>query len=156
MGTSFSSSSKKKGPKSPGPDPRRQNGLSESEERQYDELDQSASFNVPAKKASFSGVSSSYEGEKNAEGEAHGVGRYTFATGETYDGEWYENSRQGQGTYTSANGNQYVGEFYGDKIHGKKQKNGSTVSMATPPPPPVMIHLPFSFLRRRQVYLRIG
>ena len=136
MGTSFSSSSKKKGPKSPGPDPRRQNGLSESEERQYDELDQSASFNVPAKKASFSGVSSSYEGEKNAEGEAHGVGRYTFATGETYDGEWYENSRQGQGTYTSANGNQYVGEFYGDKIHGKKQKNGSTVSMATPPRPP--------------------
>ena len=36
-----------------------------------------------------------------------GRGRYTYADGEVYEGDW-KNDKKGRGTYTSADGDVYV------------------------------------------------
>lgn len=45
---------------------------------------------------------------------------YKFANGDTYDGEWHENSMHGQGVYTYAKtGNTYEGQWANNRKHGK-------------------------------------
>jgi hypothetical protein len=39
----------------------------------------------------------------------HGTGRYTFASGAFYEGEWKEDKMNGYGTYQYRSGNQYRG-----------------------------------------------
>jgi len=40
-----------------------------------------------------------------------GTGKYTFANGETYTGEFYNNAPFGKGTYTWPDGRTYTGYF---------------------------------------------
>ena len=46
-------------------------------------------------------------------------GTYTNADGDTYVGEFKDDSFNGQGTYTFANGDKYIGEFRDDKYNGQ-------------------------------------
>ncbi len=48
----------------------------------------------------------------------HGYGKYTFASGAFYEGEWKEDKMNGIGTYQYRSGNQYRGEWKDDKMHG--------------------------------------
>ena len=52
-------------------------------------------------------------------GEKHGQGKYTFATGDVYEGEWAEGKMHGRGKYSYASGNVYEGEWAEEKKHGK-------------------------------------
>ena len=60
-----------------------------------------------------------YVGERNAAGQMHGQGTYTFADGSVYVGEYRDNNRTGQGTYTYASGDVYVGEYRDASMHGQ-------------------------------------
>jgi hypothetical protein len=46
-------------------------------------------------------------------------GTYTWASGDTYVGEFKDNKQHGQGTYTWASGNKYVGEWKDNNRHGQ-------------------------------------
>ena len=46
-------------------------------------------------------------------------GSHTFASGNTYVGEWQNNKYNGEGVFTFANGNKYVGEFKNGKYNGQ-------------------------------------
>ena len=48
----------------------------------------------------------------------HGAGFMQYASGETYDGEWFEGVRQGKGTGVLAT-ETYEGAFWADKRHGQ-------------------------------------
>lgn len=49
----------------------------------------------------------------------HGKGKYTWADGNVYDGNWKNDKMDGKGKYTWANGNVYEGGWKKDKKHGK-------------------------------------
>ncbi len=46
-------------------------------------------------------------------------GSYTFASGNTYVGEFKDTKRHGQGTFTWADGEKYIGGFKDDNFHGQ-------------------------------------
>ena len=48
----------------------------------------------------------------------HGVGRYSFADGTYYDGQWKNNMKHGLGKYTYPQGGEYDGEWEDDKQNG--------------------------------------
>jgi hypothetical protein len=48
-----------------------------------------------------------------------GIGRTTYDSGHSHEGEYKDDKRHGQGTYTFANGNKYVGEYKDSKMHGQ-------------------------------------
>jgi len=56
-------------------------------------------------------VREGYEGEYNAEGGKHGKGKYVYADGDIYVGEWKDNLMNGYGKYIYANGDIYEGEW---------------------------------------------
>jgi hypothetical protein len=56
----------------------------------------------------------------------HGTGYMQYATGETYDGEWFDGVRQGPGVSVLA-GELYQGGFWADKRHG----DGTVKDLAT-------------------------
>jgi hypothetical protein len=58
-----------------------------------------------------------YTGQFQA-GKMTGRGRFVFANGHIYDGEWKLNKKDGKGKFFYANGNMYVGEFKENKRHG--------------------------------------
>jgi hypothetical protein len=49
----------------------------------------------------------------------HGKGKYTYADGSVYEGEWRNNMKNGKGKYISVSGSVYEGEWKDDKMHGK-------------------------------------
>ena len=53
-----------------------------------------------------------------AAGLREGKGKYTFASGASFDGEYAANKRQGMGTMLYADGGKYAGEWVEDKFHG--------------------------------------
>ena len=55
----------------------------------------------------------------------HGRGKFTYADGHVYEGEWRDNERNGQGKITYADGHVYEGDFKDNMRHytGKKMKN---------------------------------
>jgi TPR repeat protein len=58
----------------------------------------------------------------------NGQGKYTYANGETYSGDFKNGIREGHGTYIYADGSKYVGEFKnGDPVES------TTVSTTAPP-----------------------
>jgi hypothetical protein len=63
-------------------------------------------------------VTVGYVGERNAAGQMHGHGTYTYDDGNVYVGEYKDDKRSGHGTYTYASGNVYVGEYKDDKRNG--------------------------------------
>ena len=47
-------------------------------------------------------------------GERNGHGKFTYATGGSYEGNFINNKQQGQGTYDYGNGAQYTGQWEND------------------------------------------
>ncbi|KAF5831385.1 MORN repeat-containing protein 2 [Dunaliella salina] len=41
-----------------------------------------------------------------------GYGKYTWPDGRSYEGEWQQNKMHGNGKYTDANGHKWAGQFY--------------------------------------------
>lgn len=60
-----------------------------------------------------------YEGEVNAAGEPHGQGKYTFATGAIYEGQYVSGKMHGQGKMSAADGGVYTGEWREGLKHGR-------------------------------------
>lgn len=60
-----------------------------------------------------------YYGEINDEGKRHGKGVYRWLSGETYRGEWKNDSHHGFGEWKYADGKSgYRGEWYNGEAHG--------------------------------------
>ena len=64
------------------------------------------------------GVAGEYVGEKNAAAQYEGRGKYMFADGDVYEGEWKAGKKEGRGIYLYANGDVYKGEYKADKKEG--------------------------------------
>jgi hypothetical protein len=64
-------------------------------------------------------VVSSYEGERNADGEYHGQGIATFASGSKYQGFWAHGLMDGKGTFTWNNKISYSGQMVRGRICGR-------------------------------------
>lgn len=60
-----------------------------------------------------------YEGDTDAQGARHGVGKLTSADGDTYEGQWRSNFKDGHGVYVEADGHRYEGEFRAGERHGQ-------------------------------------
>ncbi|MGD8366108.1 MAG: hypothetical protein PVG78_00585 [Desulfobacterales bacterium] len=60
-----------------------------------------------------------YEGQVNSDGEKHGQGTLTFASGDTYSGQWRSGRMNGEGTYSFSDGDQYVGQWRDNKMNGR-------------------------------------
>ena len=48
----------------------------------------------------------------------HGLGKYEWANGQTYEGEWYENKIHGFGVYKWPDGRSYRGEWKDNQMNG--------------------------------------
>jgi outer membrane biosynthesis protein TonB len=59
-----------------------------------------------------------YEGYVDANNKRDGKGKYTYKSGNVYDGDWKNDKMAGSGTYKSAEGWTYIGEFRNDVFHG--------------------------------------
>jgi hypothetical protein len=60
-----------------------------------------------------------YVGEMTRSGMLHGYGRFTFDSGDIFEGYYHYNKRQGEGKMNFADGSSYEGDYYNSKIHGK-------------------------------------
>jgi len=59
-----------------------------------------------------------YEGERNEDGNKHGTGKYTYDSGDVYDGGWKDGNKHGTGKYTYSNGTVYDGDWKDGNKHG--------------------------------------
>jgi hypothetical protein len=69
---------------------------------------------------------SEYSGNWYA-GKQHGRGTFKYANGDIYEGDWMDGKKQGCGIYKFVNGDEYDGQIKDNKIHGngtKMYKNG--------------------------------
>lgn len=70
-----------------------------------------------------------YRGEYQ-DGNMHGKGNLTFASGDNYEGEFSDNRPHGKGVYKFANGDSYIGEMKEGVINGRglfTTKTGDTI-----------------------------
>ena len=58
-----------------------------------------------------------YEGDFK-DGERNGKGKFTYGRGAVYEGEFKDGERNGNGKFTYASGAVYEGEFKGDELNG--------------------------------------
>jgi hypothetical protein len=65
------------------------------------------------------GVAGEYVGERNAAGQREGRGKYVFADGDVYEGEWKANKQEGRGISRYASGGVYEGEFKAGEKDGQ-------------------------------------
>lgn len=61
------------------------------------------------------------------EDKMHGKGKYTYADGSVYDGQWQNSKMHGKGTYIYPNHDTYEGEF----VEDQKQVSGTTCMHAS-------------------------
>lgn len=64
-----------------------------------------------------------YEGQRDEQGRRHGQGKFSFADGSVYQGEWHEGLRQGIGMFQtvatqSLGATTYKGQWINDLKHG--------------------------------------
>lgn len=59
-----------------------------------------------------------YEGCTDVEGRRNGKGKYTWADGSYYDGDWVNNKKQGLGEYKFNDGSLFSGNWINDKRDG--------------------------------------
>ena len=74
---------------------------------------------VDAIRGSIERTEEKYEGEYNEEGKRHGKGKYTYANGNVYEGDFQDGKRHGKGKFTYASGSVYEGDWKDDNFHGK-------------------------------------
>jgi hypothetical protein len=60
-----------------------------------------------------------YRGNIDDNGLKNGYGKYTWANGDVYVGEYKDALRSGKGKYTWPDGRVYYGDWLADKMHGK-------------------------------------
>ena len=60
-----------------------------------------------------------YEGERDAQGHRHGRGKFTFADGAVYEGDWLHGLRHGVGEFKYKDGSVYKGQWQHDLKHGQ-------------------------------------
>jgi hypothetical protein len=60
-----------------------------------------------------------WKGLTNGKGDPHGWGRYVYADGCVYDGEYNNGKMHGGGTFKFADGTVYIGEYKDDEMHGR-------------------------------------
>ena len=65
------------------------------------------------------GVAGEYVGERNAAGQREGRGKYVFADGDVYEGEWKANKQEGRGISRYASGGVYEGDFKAGEKDGQ-------------------------------------
>ena len=58
-----------------------------------------------------------YEGDRNAAGEMHGKGRFSYSNGDVYEGMFLHNERHGQGKLYFCTGSVYEGYFHHDAMN---------------------------------------
>lgn len=96
---------------------------------------------VEKARSNIKSAQDSYEGQVDAEGQAHGAGRKTWSSGKVYEGEfqaskmhgegscmypfwdvyegqWEDGARHGTGTHCYANGDMYAGQWRNNRKHG--------------------------------------
>ena len=59
-----------------------------------------------------------YEGCTDVEGRFNGKGKYTWANGSYYDGDWVNNKKQGSGKYKFNDGSLFSGNWINDTMDG--------------------------------------
>ena len=59
-----------------------------------------------------------YEGDRDADGKAHGYRVAQYADGDVYEGEYKADQREGRGTYHAADGRAQVGTYRAGKDVG--------------------------------------
>ena len=60
-----------------------------------------------------------YEGCRDVEGRFNGKGKYTWADGRYYSGDWVNNKREGSGEFKFSDGSLYKGDWVNNKRDGK-------------------------------------
>ena len=60
-----------------------------------------------------------YVGERNAAGQFEGRGKYVYANGNVYEGEYKAGMKEGRGIFQYADGEVYEGEYKADKKEGR-------------------------------------
>lgn len=60
-----------------------------------------------------------YAGERDSNGLRSGWGRFVFQSGDTYEGEWFDNMKHGYGDAFYCSGSRYRGDWAHDCKHGK-------------------------------------
>jgi hypothetical protein len=73
---------------------------------------------VDAIRGSIERTDAKYEGEYNEEGKRHGKGKYTFADGRVYEGDWKDDMRNGRGRITYSSGYIFEGNWNNDISDG--------------------------------------
>lgn len=63
-------------------------------------------------------VTEGYVGEKDEQGRKHGKGKFTWASGMTYEGDWVRDRYHGKGVLSYATGDRYEGEFANSAFNG--------------------------------------
>eukprot|EP00003_Mantamonas_plastica_P027526 TRINITY_DN592_c0_g1_i1.p1 TRINITY_DN592_c0_g1~~TRINITY_DN592_c0_g1_i1.p1 ORF type:complete len:315 (+),score=78.10 TRINITY_DN592_c0_g1_i1:117-1061(+) len=83
-----------------------------------------------------------YEGEtlKSNHSVRHGRGRYQYASGNAYEGDWQEGKRQGQGEFSWNSGGRYVGTFKDGKHEGGFYLTSSSLALSNLLPSFVLYH----------------
>lgn len=69
---------------------------------------------------------SHYLGTVDSEGCMAGYGKATFASGDTYEGEWLHDRMHGRGSYTWADGDYYDGEYCDGFMNGHGEMHDET------------------------------
>eukprot|EP00026_Physarum_polycephalum_P018176 Phypoly_transcript_19671.p1 GENE.Phypoly_transcript_19671~~Phypoly_transcript_19671.p1 ORF type:complete len:225 (+),score=33.90 Phypoly_transcript_19671:74-676(+) len=67
----------------------------------------------------FSKGKDGYMGQKNQEGEFHGMGILHFPAGGVYAGEWKRGMKHGKGKAVMESGDTYIGDWKFDRQHGE-------------------------------------
>jgi hypothetical protein len=65
------------------------------------------------------GQAGEYVGERNAAGEMEGRGKYVYADGAVYEGEWKADKKEGRGIFRSSSGAVYEGEYKAGEKEGR-------------------------------------
>jgi len=64
-------------------------------------------------------VTTGYTGEKDSQGQMHGVGRYVYNNGDSYVGQWVKSKYEGLGKYRWSIGDEYIGSYAKHQRDGK-------------------------------------
>lgn len=91
-----------------------------------------SSLNNVAYAESLKFPASTYEGEVDTKGRAHGIGIFTFSDGSKYEGKVSKNRIHGKGKYTNSEGKVFEGKFRYGTIKVKIDKKTRDVVKIKP------------------------